>query len=72
MSLNLTPEQSIEVDGHILAGRPLGAIVSIRKHLGVGIKDAIDIHFHRYKELRITRPSEFQCTDEEYWREVYS
>lgn len=68
----MTPEQLTEVDAHILAGHMLLAIMSIRKYTGVGIKDAIDIHVDRYKQLRLARPADFRCTDEEYWREVYS
>jgi hypothetical protein len=68
----MTPEQLTEVDDHILAGHILLAIMAIRKYTGVGIKDAIDIHFDRYKQLRLARPDDFVCNDEEYWQEVYS
>jgi hypothetical protein len=68
----MTPEQLAEVDSLILSGHMLRAIMSIRKHTGAGVKDAIDLHFERYKELRRARPADFQCTHEEYWREVYS
>ena len=68
----MTPGEWQEVDSHILAGHSLLAMLSIRKYTGVGVKDALDIHVDRYKQLRLTRSADFKCDDEEYWRDVYS
>ncbi len=67
-----TSEQWNELDDLIVKRRLLLAIKCIRRYAGVGIKDAIDIHFDRYKQLRALRPGDFTCTDDEYWRDVYS
>ena len=72
MNPSFTPEQLNEIDEHILACHILAAIMSIRKYSGVGISDAIGIHIDRYEQLRLTHLTDFKCTHEEYWREVYS
>lgn len=68
----LKPEQWAEVDAHILAHRILPAIICISQSAGVGVRDAMEIHLSRYNELRTQRPTDFNCTDEEYWQDVYS
>ncbi len=68
----MTPAQLTDIDNHILAGHILLAIKSICEFAGVGVKDAIDIHFDRYQQLRLARPADFKVTHEEYFRDVYS
>jgi hypothetical protein len=72
MEVSFTEEQWAEVDTCILRRGILPAILAIRRFAGVGIKDAIDVHIERYRKLRTERPAEFSCSDEDYWRDVYS
>ena len=72
MQESLTSEQWSEIDSSILAGNILQALQSIRKHTGIGIKDAIDINHARYEHLRQIRPDEFKIPDDEYWKECKS
>jgi hypothetical protein len=62
---SLTTEQWADIDAHIFRGY-LSAIVRIRQICGVGINEAKDIHWERYKRLRAERNAEFACTDAEY------
>jgi hypothetical protein len=66
-----TAEQWVAIDTRILSRDILGALLQIRDVFGVGLSDAKDIHFGRYRRLRDERPDDFACTDEEYWRDVY-
>ena len=67
-----TTSEWTEIDGHIFGGRILLALQAIRKLAGIGLKEAMDIHFQRYQRLRKERPGQFSCSHEEYWRDVYS
>lgn len=72
MEPEFTNEQWAEIDAHIFNCSNLLAVQSIRKFTGMGISEAIVVHVNRYRKLRAEMPSEFKCTDEEYWRETYS
>jgi hypothetical protein len=72
MKATLNDEQWAEIDAHILRSNTLAAIIRIRRFSGVDIRDAIDILIERYRRLRAERPSDFPCSDEEYWRNTYS
>jgi hypothetical protein len=72
MSVTFTDEQWAEIDARIFRCNILGAIKEIRRFAGIGVSDAIVVHVERYRKLRVERPADFACTDEEYWRETYS
>lgn len=67
----LTDEQRADIDARILACDILGALIRIRAACGCGLNDAKSIHADRYRQLREQRPTEFACSHEDYWREVY-
>jgi hypothetical protein len=68
----LTAEQLNVVYDLIVARNILQAVIAIRKYTGLGVNAAADLLRDRYTELRRVRPSDFSCSDEEYWRDVYS
>ena len=72
MDPNLTPEQLNELDDYIVDRQTFVAIKFIHQCGGIGLSDAIGFHFKRYTQLRISRPADFKCSDEEYWRDFYS
>ena len=68
---SLTTEQGAAVDERILACDILGALMRIRAACGCGLNDAKSIHIDRYRHLRESRPTDFACSDEQYWAGVY-
>jgi hypothetical protein len=72
MAVELSAAEWVAVDRYILAGNILRALKTIRGLRAVSLKEAIDIHFERYKRLRAERPGDFACSHEEYWQGVYS
>lgn len=68
---SLTAEQWAATDERILACDILGALMLIRAAYGCGLNDAKCIHIDRYRQLRESRPTDFACSDEQYWAGVY-
>ncbi len=63
--LSLTPEQWAEIDAHIFSGY-LAGVIQIRKTCGIGLNEAKDVFWMRYRQLRGERNAQFAKTDEEY------
>ena len=72
MAATFSDQQWAAVDARIFAGNILLAIKVIRGFAGVGIREALDIHIERYRQLRAQSPERFACSHEEYWRDFYS
>ncbi len=68
---SLTTEQWATIDERILTCDILGALMRIRAVCGCGLNDAKGIHIDRYKHLRELRPTDFMCSDKQYWAGVY-
>jgi hypothetical protein len=69
---DLSPEQWEQLDALILIRHIIPALKLLREWLGVGLREAMEIHLARYRQLRDEHPDDFSCTDEEYWAGVYS
>jgi hypothetical protein len=72
MAIELTDEQWKPIDEWILRGWIINAIEAIREAAGVGLREAGDIFHDRYDLLRVSRPGEFLCDHDEYFKEFYS
>lgn len=72
MATGLNEEQWKAIDDLILRGWIINGLKAIRAATGAGVHAAIDIYHERYDLLRQTRPAEFNCEHEEYWKEFYS
>jgi hypothetical protein len=72
MAIDLTDEQWKPIDDLILRGWIINGLKAIRAASGVGVHAAMDIYHERYNLLRETRPAEFNCEHEEYWKDCYS
>ncbi len=75
LMLNVARDQAdelwIAIDECILQCDILGALKAIRSAYECGLNDAKKIHIVRYRHLREQRPTEFACSHEQYWAEVY-
>jgi hypothetical protein len=72
MAVELTDEQWKPIDDWILRGWIINAIKAIKEAAGVGLREAGDIFHDRYDKLRESRPGEFACDHDEYWKGFYS
>jgi hypothetical protein len=51
---------------------PLQAVINIKKWSGLGLKEAGDLMYDLYNELRRDHPEKFEVSEEEYWKGWYS
>jgi hypothetical protein len=72
MAMELSDEQWKPIDEWILRRWIIDALKAIKAASGVGIAAALDVFHERYKMLRESRPGEFACEHEEYWKDFYS
>jgi hypothetical protein len=67
MDFAMSEELWEPIDKDIFEHRVLHALIQIRKTMGCGLKEAIDIVHQRYEELRRTFPERFTVGADEYW-----
>lgn len=68
----LSPDQSAQLDGHILRKEILIGIRFIVDSLGVPLQVAMEQYSERYEELRKSKNEQFSVGHEEYWKDFYS
>ncbi len=68
MSQTLTAEQWSTVDEDLFAGVKLQALVKIRQFSGLGLNEALEQMYARYRKLRAEQPDRFVQGHEEYWQ----
>jgi hypothetical protein len=61
-----------ELDPLILAGAKVHFLKRVCDASGMDLRAALELLDDRYNLLRQTRPDEFQCSHEEYWKGFYS
>ena len=60
------------LDPLILSGEKLRFLAKVRLATGSELLEALEILQQRYDVLRKSRPTEFHCSHEEYWKGFHS
>lgn len=60
------------LDPLILSGEKLRFLAQVRLATGSDLPEALEILQLRYEILRRSRPTEFHCSHEEYWKGFHS
>jgi hypothetical protein len=71
-SIGLTEDEWKPIDALIFTRRIIQAAQLLRKRTGLPLRDVLDVQHGRHLHLRDFCPEPFDCTIEEYYRDVYS
>ena len=67
----LTDEQWLEIDHNLWLGERVIAWKKTMEYSGLGLKESVDLVFHRVSKLVIEQPENFKVDIKTYWNNTF-